>query len=57
MRLTILTVNPGDSAASLAQRMPFERFRIERFETLNGLAHGVPLTPGMRVKLVTGGGH
>ncbi|MDP6805644.1 MAG: peptidase M48, partial [Rhodospirillales bacterium] len=56
MRLSIITVNPGDSAASLAQRMPFARFRIERFETLNGLAPGVPLTQGARVKLVTGGG-
>ena len=56
LRLSVITVNPGDSAASLAQRMPFERFRIERFETLNGLEHGAPLTPGARVKLVTGGG-
>jgi predicted Zn-dependent protease len=56
LRLSIITVNPGDSAALLAERMPFERFRIERFETLNGLAREAPLTPGARVKLVTGGG-
>ena len=55
-RISVITVNPGDSAASLAQRMPFARFRIERFETLNGLARGASLTPGSRVKLVTGGG-
>ena len=32
--------------------MPYENFKLERFETLNGLAANQPLTPGSRIKTV-----
>lgn len=51
-RLSVVTVRPGDSVASLAARMPFDRAREERFRVLNGLAPGQGVRPGDRVKLV-----
>jgi len=51
-RIRIVTVQPGDTVASLAARMPFEDYKIERFRVLNGLAEGATLTPGQKVKLV-----
>ncbi len=52
LRLTVITVADGDTAATLARRMPFEKFRLKRFETLNGLRRGQTLVPGSRVKIV-----
>ena len=52
LRLAVIPVRPGDTAAGLAAPMPFESFRLERFETLNGLARDRPLTPGSRIKTV-----
>lgn len=52
MRIRIITVKPGDSVASLAQRLPFPNYREERFRVLNGLAPGQGLVAGQRVKLI-----
>jgi len=52
MRIRIVTVQPGDSVASLAGRMPFEDYREQRFRVLNGLESGEALTAGQRVKLI-----
>jgi predicted Zn-dependent protease len=52
LRLTVITGADGDTAATLARRMPFEKFRLKRFETLNGLRRGQTLVPGSRVKIV-----
>ncbi len=52
LRLRVVTVRAGDTTASLAQRMAFEDFRIERFRTLNGLVPGEEPRPGTRVKIV-----
>jgi predicted Zn-dependent protease len=52
LRLRVVTVGPGDTAGSLADRLPFEKLRLEWFETLNGLAPGQPLAPGSQVKIV-----
>ncbi|HEY8617699.1 MAG TPA: M48 family metalloprotease [Phenylobacterium sp.] len=52
-RIEVVTVRPGETAQSLAQRMAFEDLRLERFELINGLRRGDPLSPGRRVKLVT----
>jgi predicted Zn-dependent protease len=52
MRVRIITVQQGDSVASLAARMPFPNYREERFRTLNGLAPGQGLVAGQRVKLI-----
>lgn len=54
LRIVIHTVQAGDTVESLAATMPFASYRLERFETLNGLSRGQPLTPGQTVKLVRG---
>lgn len=51
-RIDIATVRPGDTPASLARRMPFDRAGEARLRVLNGLAPGEPLRPGQKVKLV-----
>jgi len=51
-RLHIVTVKAGDTVESLAQRMPYDDYRLERFRTLNGLAAGERVRPGQLVKLV-----
>ena len=40
------------SVESMARRMNFDDYRIERFQVLNGLRPGEPLRAGNRVKLV-----
>ena len=46
------TVKPGDTIQSLASRMAYRDFRLERFLSLNGLAAEGALAPGRKVKLV-----
>lgn len=53
--LHVVTVGPGDTAQSLAQRMAYRDFKLERFLTLNGLNPGSRLAPGQKVKLVVYG--
>ncbi len=53
LRLRVVTVAPGDTAARLAARMAFPDNRRERFDALNGLGPDARLAPGMRVKVVT----
>jgi predicted Zn-dependent protease len=48
----IETVRPGDTVQSLASRMAYRDFKLERFLSLNGLAPNTPLVPGRKVKLV-----
>jgi len=54
LRISVVTVRPGDTAQSLSRRMVFETHRLERFETLNGLRRGQALVPGTKVKIVSG---
>lgn len=49
------TVRPGDTVQSLASRMAYRDFKLERFLSLNGLAANSALTPGQKVKLVVYG--
>ena len=51
----IETVRPGDSVQSLASRMAYRDFKLERFLSLNGLAANSALAPGRKVKLVVYG--
>ena len=51
----VVTVAPGDTLESLAGRMAYRDFRLERFLSLNGLAASSRLTPGQKVKLVVYG--
>ena len=53
--IDVVTVRGGDSVASLASRMAYRDFRVERFRSLNGLAPGAALAPGQKVKLVVFG--
>jgi predicted Zn-dependent protease len=49
------TVRPGDTVQSLASRMAYRDFKLERFLSLNGLAANSRLTPGEKLKLVVSG--
>ncbi len=51
-RLKIIRTEPGDSLRSLADRMPFEDFRVERFRVLNGFAPGQKPVPGQMIKII-----
>lgn len=52
LTVELLRVGPGDTPEVLAQGLPFDEFRTERFLVLNGLAQGQPLTPGTLVKII-----
>ena len=49
------TVRPGDTVQSLASRMAYRDFKLERFLSLNGLAANAALRPGQKVKLIVYG--
>jgi len=51
-RIRVVIVKPGDTVASLAQRMAVDDHPRERFEAINGLQPGDALRPGDRVKIV-----
>jgi predicted Zn-dependent protease len=51
----VVTVGPGDTVQSLADRMAYRDFKLDRFLTLNGLAPNSRLVPGQKVKLVVYG--
>ena len=50
--IDIHTVRSGDTAQSLASRMAYQSFQLERFMSLNGLPANARLIPGQKVKLV-----
>ena len=51
----IETVRPRDTVQSLAARMAYGDFKLERFLSLNGLQANSRLLPGQKVKLVVYG--
>jgi predicted Zn-dependent protease len=51
----IQTVTASDTVQSLASRMAYRDFKLERFLSLNGLAAGSRLVPGQKVRLVVYG--
>ena len=53
--IDVVTVRPGDTVQSLASRMAYRDFQLDRFLALNGLAAGSRLVPGQKVKLVVYG--
>jgi predicted Zn-dependent protease len=53
--IDIVTVAPGDTLQSLANRMAYRDFKLDRFLTLNGLTPNSRLAPGQKVKLVVYG--
>lgn len=52
LRIHVVTVRPGDTVESLAQRMAGLDRPVERFRTLNGLGARDTVKPGARVKIV-----
>nr|WP_314445340.1 M48 family metalloprotease [uncultured Sphingomonas sp.] len=50
--INVYTVRSGDTVQSLAARMAYPNFQVERFLSLNGLAANARLVPGQKVKLV-----
>ena len=52
LRLQVVQAQPGDSAETLARRMPFEDKGLAQFLVLNGFERAAPLTPGERYKVV-----
>jgi predicted Zn-dependent protease len=53
--IRVITVAPGDTVDSLAQRMAYRDFKLDRFLALNGLQPGTRLIPGSKLKLVVMG--
>ena len=53
--IDVVTVQRGDTIQSLAQRMAYRDFKVDRFRSLNGLAANASLVPGQKVKLVVYG--
>ena len=53
--IDVVTVRPGDTVQTLASRMAYPTFRLERFLSLNGLQTNSALAPGQKVKLVVYG--
>jgi predicted Zn-dependent protease len=53
--IDVVTVGRGDTLQSLAGRMAYRNFQMDRFLALNGLTAGSRLVPGQKVKLVVYG--
>ncbi|MEM7506558.1 MAG: M48 family metalloprotease [Pseudomonadota bacterium] len=51
-RIDVVTVQRGQTVASLARRMNVDQFPEERFRVLNGLAPNDTLKTGQRVKII-----
>lgn len=51
-RIKVVTVQQGDTSASLAGYMAYEDYKLERFLVLNGLREQDALRPGQKAKLV-----
>lgn len=51
-RIRIVRTGAGDTVLSLAARMPYDDYRVERFAALNGLNPAQQLPPGSLVKLI-----
>ena len=53
--IDVHTVAPGDTVQSLASRMAYRTFQLDRFLSLNNLAANSRLVPGQKVKLIVYG--
>ena len=53
--IDVVTVAPGDTPQSLARRMAYRDFQLDRFLAINNLASNARLVPGQKVKLVVYG--
>ncbi len=53
--IDVVTVGRADTIQSLANRMAYRDYKLDRFLVLNGLTTGSRLAPGQKVKLVVYG--
>jgi predicted Zn-dependent protease len=53
--IDVVTVRAGDTVQSLASRMAYRDFKLDRFLSLNALAANSTLRPGQKVKLIVYG--
>jgi predicted Zn-dependent protease len=53
--IDVVTVQRGDTIQSLAGRMAYRDFHVDRFLAINGLAGNSQLVPGQKVKIVVYG--
>ncbi len=53
--IDVVTVKQGDTVQSLAKRMAYSNFQVERFRTINDLAADAVLKPGQQVKIIVQG--
>ena len=53
--IDVVTVVPGDTPQSLARRMAYRDFQLDRFLSLNGLSSNSRLVPGQKLKVVVQG--
>ena len=53
--IDVHTVAPGDTVQSLASRIAYRTFQLDRFLSLNNLAANSRLVPGQKVKLIVYG--
>ena len=53
--IQVVTVGPNDTVQSLASRMAYPDYKLDRFLSLNGLVGNTPLARGQKVKLVVYG--
>jgi predicted Zn-dependent protease len=52
-RVRLVTVRAGDTAQTLASRMAYNDYKLERFQVLNGLAGNAQPKVGSRVKIIS----
>jgi len=50
--IDVVTVRPGETVATLANRMAYNDLKVERFRVLNGLEANSTLATGQKVKLI-----
>ncbi|MHB1218553.1 MAG: M48 family metalloprotease [Alphaproteobacteria bacterium] len=53
-RIRLYPVRAGETVETVAKRMPFKDYQVERFRALNGLSAGQKLQPNRLVKIVDG---
>ncbi len=51
-RIDVITVKSGDNVQSLAARMAYSDYQVERFRTLNGLGSNDTVRSGQKLKIV-----
>jgi predicted Zn-dependent protease len=52
-KVDVVTVGARDTVSSLANRMAYSNYKLERFLVLNGMTNSSRLTAGQKVKIVT----